>query len=172
MEDWFQDNCRISLGSQVEGNYNRQSFRKQTIMFEYNRFRPDARYVMKMDDNAQIDFHQLKVSLEQSKAYSSDMDILCPSPARNVKPYPYSTWLGYDTVAGKWSTKTHEFTGRTYPDFCLGFLYVLSPKLAGILARQTGNLKWGRKMIRLEDIFLTGIVRNQTKSSSKVLERS
>ena len=86
------------------------------------------------------------------------MDIFCPSPIRKIRPAPYKRWAGYNTVVGKWSTKFYEFSGRVFPDFCLGWGYVFKPKLAGILAHATG--KMGPKltpMSRLEDIFLTGI---------------
>ena len=124
-----------------------------------------------MDDNALIDFQRLASILQNSYAHATDMDILCPSPLRNMKPTPYSNWAGYDTVAGKWSTKTHEFSGHVFPDYCLGFFYMLSPKLAGIIALKTGKLTSGRKMIRLEDTFLTGVVRSQitSPSTSRVL---
>lgn len=122
---------------------------------------------MKMDDNALIDFHELKLLLEDSTLlHATDMDILCPSPMRNMKPVPYSTWAGYDTVAGKWSTKPHEFLDSVFPDYCLGWFYMMTPKLAGILAQKTGSFSSGRKMVRLEDIFLTGVARSLVKSPS------
>ena len=59
------------------------------------------------------------------------MDIYCTSPMRNFKPAPFRQWAGYDTVVGKWSTKFYEYPERVFPDFCLGFGYILTPKLAG-----------------------------------------
>ena len=137
------------------------------------RFAGNAKYVIKMDDNALINFRNLKIILQHSTvSHATDMDILCPSPIRNMKPYYYSDWAGYDTVAGKWSIKPHEFAGRVFPDYCLGFFYMLTPKLAGILALKSGNFTYGRKIVRLEDIFLTGIVRSQIKETCRVISLS
>lgn len=99
------------------------------------------------------------------------MDILCTSPMRNFKPAPFRQWAGYETVVGKWSLKFHEFPERVFPDFCLGFEYILTPKLAGILSHATGMMLSNQvKISRLEDIFLTRLTRRQIKNPrSRVL---
>ena len=122
----------------------------------------EAKYILKIDDNAKIDYNKLSRALKnlQNSNKNQDMDIFCPSPMRNFKPAPYRQWAGYDTVVGKWSTKFHEFPERVFPDFCLGFGYILTPKLAGILSHATGMMPKNQMGIsRLEDIFLTGLTR-------------
>lgn len=129
---------------------------------------PNAQYIARIDDNAVLDLDRLVRTLHYSDnlGINTDMDILCSFPFRNQRPIIYRKWAGYDTVSGKWSYKLKEFSEKYLPDYCVGWVYVLTPKLAGAMAQVASNMAGNElKANVISDYFINGLIRRKIVNS-------
>lgn len=65
----------------------------------------------------------------------------------------------------KWSVSSDEYEGEFYPDYCNGFALVLASDLASRLSKKSAEIKF----FWIDDVFVTGIVR-QAVNASLLLE--
>ena len=78
-------------------------------------FCPKTKYVMKVDDNAEINYSVLLQQLKTKIGPDGGLPfgaIFCPSPMRNMRPWYPRPSGGFKTVMGKWSVKTYEMSRR------------------------------------------------------------
>jgi hypothetical protein len=88
---------------------------------------PQARHVAKMDDDVSVDLGMLLAQLEDRPG---DF-ISCPSVMRNVRPTRQNRT---GSTLAKWNMPHADMPRRVYPDFCPGWLYVTTPRVALALA--------------------------------------
>ena len=69
------------------------------------------------------------------KEPQSENTISCPSVTRNRKVWRHSE----AKLMGKWAHSEEEIPGKYLPDYCIGFLYVISPKV-GLALAETAQL--------------------------------
>ena len=62
---------------------------------------------------------------------------------------------------GKWATHWQECDIKHSPDYCSGWAYVVTPKLGLRLAEVAANVAPGKICLRLEDLFITGMLRER-----------
>ena len=69
-------------------------------------FCPDAKFILKTDDNAVLNYNLLVDSLQEKYFFGSLPDgvVECPNPIRNSRPIIPPTIGGRHTVHGKWGT--------------------------------------------------------------------
>ena len=109
-----------------------------------------------------LDYTPLIQSLQEKyRTESPDHVVECPSPVRNSKPIILPAIGGYNTVHGKWATRYYECDIKRFPDFCTGYAYVTTPKLALQIAEMAANLRPLNMAIHLEDVFITGMLRER-----------
>ena len=109
-----------------------------------------------------LDFNPLIQSLQEKySAESPDHVVECPSPIRNSMPIILPAIGGYNTVHGKWATHYHECDIKRSPDYCSGWAYVTTPKLALQIAEMAANIRSHNMCLRLEDLFITGMLRER-----------
>jgi len=151
------------LQSSVYEGYGLLSFKTNVGYIWSSCFCPKTKYVMKVDDNAEINYSVLLQQLKTKNGPDGGLPfgaIFCPSPMRNMRPWYPRPSGGFKTVMGKWSVKTYEMSRRVYPDFCPGWAYVTSPATGIRLAEMSANLPENLKRLkRLDDIFFSGVTR-------------
>ena len=62
---------------------------------------------------------------------------------------------------GKWGTDWRECDVKHSPDYCSGWAYVTTPRLGVRLAEMAANVDPGKMCLRLEDLFITGMLRER-----------
>lgn len=123
------------------------------------RYCPQARFVLKMDDDIVVDLYQF-------------VDLLKEQPAAALS----SSVLGYvlhalrpsREPANKWFVTRAEYGGEVYPDFVSGWLYATTPGVARVLADAAA--RWTareRRYFWIDDLLLTGIVREQAVGAAE-----
>ena len=55
----------------------------------------------------------------------------CPSVMRNMRPWRQNHT---ESIMSKWSISKEDMERRVYPDFCPGWLYVITPRVGLALA--------------------------------------
>ena len=104
----------------------------------------NARYVLKSDDDAFVDVHQLRTLLRRTFDQPPDDTIVC-----NVQPEGTPVQR-----QGKWAVSPDEYSSDSYPTFCSGLAYVLTPRLAGRLIRAADRVPF----FWIDDVYVTGLL--------------
>ena len=123
------------------------------------RFCGYARFIIKVDDNSVFDLETLQNIL--TSKYGADdpvPDILeCPSVVRNARPNRVTR---KDSMSSKWSISEDENSRRVNPESCIGWIYVTTPRV-GLALTEVAMTHYEelKKMVRLDDLFITGFVR-------------
>jgi len=149
----------------VMDHYTALSYKTLTGFIWANRFCGSAKYIVKVDDDVTLDLDKLMLLLEtkygqQSKYGGNVPDIVeCPSVMRNMRPWRQNH---SESIMSKWSISKEDMDRRVFPDFCPGWLYVLTPRV-GLALAEVGMLKSNELMMRarLDDIFVTGFLRER-----------
>ena len=123
------------------------------------RFCGYARFIIKVDDNSVFDLETLEKIL--TSKYGADdpvPDILeCPSVVRNARPNRVTR---KDSMSSKWSISEDENSRRVNPESCIGWIYVTTPRVGLALTEvAVTHYEELKKMVRLDDLFITGFVR-------------
>jgi len=123
-----------------------------------NRHCGGSTYIMKIDDDVQANFENVRTSLE-SKFGQNENVIACNGIMRNMRPWRHNHT---NTVMGKWSINKSKMSRRVYPDFCPGWLYITTPKVGLGLAHVGKEYAEELKYVSvLDDIFVTGYLRER-----------
>ena len=64
-------------------------------------------------------------------------------------------------MTGNWSLGSEEWPRRTLPDFCVGFLSITTPGVAGQLLQAALQLYSETEVEQIEDSLITGILRER-----------
>jgi len=64
-------------------------------------------------------------------------------------------------MTGNWSLGSEEWPRRTLPDFCVGFLSITTPGVAGQLVQAALRLYSQTEVEQIEDSLITGILRER-----------
>lgn len=114
---------------------------------------PQARYVIKANDNTFMNIFEMIKIMEASKERSRV--IICPLWKDNTMPI-----LRDPSECGIWCVKEDELPGRKYfPQYCAGMGFVMSQEVVVDLyeASQTTPFFW------IDDVYVTGLVTKQLK---------
>merc|ERR1719483_1416998 len=119
---------------------------------------PDAKYIAKSDDNAVLDLTRL-VNVLDTRQYT-ETDIICSTPIRNC-PVSGSSEKGHMT--GNWTVSKYNLQGESdfIPDFCVGYLYLTSPKVGAALTQVALTLYNNMDVSLVEDYLVTGYLRHR-----------
>ena len=125
-------------------------------MFSFFRFCSlKTKYIVKIDDDSIIDFDKLVSTLEMMDEEVDGETISCPSVTRNRKVWRHSE----ARLMGKWAHSEEEIPGKYLPDYCNGFLYVISPTVGLALAETAYMLGQGVHPTKNdEDYVVTGLL--------------
>lgn len=150
----------ILQGSTVD-SYRTLAYKTLMGFVWVNRFCSQARYIVKLDDDVQLDLPRLTSVLNRKYGQTSEYgdrppDVVeCPSVMRNMRPWRHNH---SHTIMGKWSVSREEMSRRVFPDFCPGWLYVTTPKVGLGLAEIAWKSRDLIPVARLDDIFVTGFL--------------
>jgi hypothetical protein len=112
----------------------------------------EVRYLVKLDDD--VYFHMPKLV--------SFLEELNETESQNlIAGHKYSDMRIDDDPNSKWYTPPSVWQG-TLPEFVAGFFYILGADARAKLY----NAIWKTPVFHLEDVFLTGMVRNRTKGTN------
>jgi len=149
----------------VMDHYKALSYKTLTGFIWANRFCGSAKYIVKVDDDVSVDLDNLMFLLE--KKYGEDSphggtvpDIVeCPSVMKNMRPWRQNHT---ESIMSKWSISKEDMERRVFPDFCPGWLYVITPRV-GLALAEVGVQNSHELMTkaRLDDIFVTGFLRER-----------
>ena len=118
---------------------------------------PHVEHVLKTDDNVVMD---LKLMMELSaEKRPDDRVIVCGSgpPHRNMKTKRSSR----PGMLGNWTADIDQLPQARVPDFCAGFLYLVTPT-TGVRLAQAGLEVFGhfeKEITLIEDMLITGVLR-------------
>ena len=70
----------------------------------------------------------------------------------------------------RWSDFLVHFLLKRFPDFCTGYAYVTTPKLALRIAEMAANMRPHNMALHLEDVFITGMLRERIEGLLHKLE--
>jgi len=149
----------------VLDHYKALSYKTLTGFIWTNRFCGSAKYIVKVDDDVTVDLDNLMFLLDQKYGELSPHggnvpDIVeCPSVMRNMRPWRQNHT---QSIMSKWSISKEDMERRVYPDFCPGWLYVVTPRV-GLALAEVGVQHADELMTkaRLDDIFVTGFLRER-----------
>lgn len=115
------------------------------------RYCPQARYVIKADDDAFVNIFGLLKEIDAIAANSQDERmVMCPLWKDNTMPI-----LRDPAKCMKWCVKYSEFPGRNYfPKYCAGLTYVLSTDMMAdmLSASRRTPFFW------IDDVYITGLL--------------
>ena len=136
-------------GDLIQGNfiddYHNLTFKNIMGLKWVSRYCPNATYLLKSDDDAFIDVGQLNNFLNRTFPDGADQQtILC-----NV--FPDGTTV---LKEGKWAVTEKEYPHATYPAFCGGLAYLMTPELAKHLMRAS---QWV-PFFWIDDVYVTGLL--------------
>lgn len=149
----------------VMDHYRALSYKTLTGFIWANRFCGSAKFIVKVDDDVTLDLDNLLFLLEKKYGENSPHggtvpDIVeCPSVMRNMRPWRQNHT---ESIMSKWSISKEDMERRVYPDFCPGWLYVMTPRV-GLALAEVG-VKHAQELMskaRLDDIFVTGFLRER-----------
>jgi len=147
-------------GDILQGNfpdsYSTLAYKTVMSFIWVNRFcSPKTKYIVKIDDDSEIDFEKLVSTLDEMDKDFNDKTISCPSVTRNRK-----VWRHREAkLLGKWAHSEAEIPGKYLPDYCNGFLYVISP-VVGLALAETARIV-GQSVYPTrndEDYVVTGLL--------------
>ena len=148
---------RTKYGDIVQGDFI-DHYRNMTIknlmgLQWATKYCPDARFILKSDDDAFIDVVQLRQFIQRTWSPSgdpSDDTIICSvhrdAPVQRT---------------GKWAVTKAEYSASTYPPFCSGLAYVIKPSMAKQLlqAATDDGLLW------IDDVYVTGVLAKAVRAN-------
>jgi len=143
----------------VQDHYSTLAYKTLSGFIWANRFCGSVRYIIKIDDDINLDVDSLRSIVETKyKGITQMPDLIeCPSVMRNMRPWRQSH---PNSLMGKWSISKEAMPRRVYPSFCPGWLYLTTPRtglaLAEVSVRRHKELS---NKSKLDDIFVTGFIR-------------
>lgn len=126
--------------------YRNLSIKTQGQLKWISHYCPNAEFLIHVDDDVFPNVRGIIDDLSSPKRRERSLDIGC---AKSFKPVVRRD--------GKWKTSIKEYPGRQYPLSCIGWCFTLSFHAAEELYRM--SLK--TKILHLEDIWVTGILREK-----------
>lgn len=125
---------------------------------------PHVKFVAKMDDDVTLDLGRMLEVLDAKYGDNSEFRgnppavLECPSVMKNMRPWRHNHT---NTIMGKWSVTYSEMSRRVFPDFCPGWLYVTTPRVGLDLAEVANMATDIVNVARLDDIYVTGFLRER-----------
>jgi beta-1,3-galactosyltransferase 1 len=149
----------------VQGNffdsYRNLTYKHLTGLRWVTKFCNESTFVMKADDDAFIDIFQVVKSLKRFLRAASSSGLqssTIPShhPLHDILAcslFPEGTSV---KRTGKWALSKEEYPGDSYPTYCSGIAYFMTPDVSSKLFN-TAHLK-GIKVMWIDDVFVTGVL--------------
>lgn len=151
----------------VQGNfidsYKNLTYKHLTGFKWITKFCNKATFVMKSDDDAFIDIFKIVTTLREM--FDLQPDHRVPSGILACSLFPDGTSAKRD---GKWALTMTEYPNKTYPSYCSGIAYFLSPDVL-VRLHVEANKKFSRNFLWIDDLFVTGILALSIKQSHQPL---
>ena len=113
-------------------------------------------YTAKTDDNVVLDMDTIITAL-QARTGTRENFITCPTLNWGMKVLRSAT----PHMTGNWSVSKEEYDRDVMPDFCIGFLYVTTPKVGAALVQVGLALYNQTEVVQIEDSLITGVLRER-----------
>lgn len=144
VEDEFKRFGDIVQGSFIEA-YRNLTY-KHTMGLKWAKDNcPNAKFVIKMDDDTVINVERLPTLLESLKV-SENKDLIAGYVLRGMVPIR--------EPANKWYVTQEEYELTSYPTFVSGWFYITTPKTCDRLFNLTNSTKY----FWIDDTYITGIL--------------
>jgi len=152
------------LQGSVLDSYHTLAYKTLMGFIWINKNCPHVSFVAKMDDDVTLDLERMMEVLEAKYGGNTEFEgspppvIECPSVMKNMRPWRHNHT---NTIMGKWSVTHSEMSRRVFPDFCPGWLYVTTPRVGLHLAEVANMATDIVNVARLDDIYVTGFLRER-----------
>ncbi|KAG8182948.1 hypothetical protein JTE90_003326 [Oedothorax gibbosus] len=103
-----------------------------------------TKYIMKMDDDIFVDIYQL---VDYIKNKLGDLHL-----QKNIACYYQRSMPVVRDTVSKWYVSKTEYQSDTFDDYCSGWAYITTPKVAGLLYEAVKKLPF----FWVDDVHLTG----------------
>lgn len=116
------------------------------------------KFIIKMDDDVVVDFRQLFAYIQTKWSEISS------HPAQHyLAGYAFRKVLPIRLRPSKWFVTQQEFSGKIYPDYLSGWMYITTPNTARSLVKASVGEK--SAIFWIDDIWITGILRDKLNIS-------
>ena len=112
----------------------------------------DSKWILKIDDDIYVNFHMIQEHFERLKAKQT-------LKKHYILGYVHDKMAVIRQRSSKWFVEKTEFTSDFYPEFASGWAYLTRIESAKILLNKIKNIN---KSFWIDDVFITGIVREQS----------
>lgn len=150
----------------VQGNfidsYKNLTYKHLTGFKWITKYCNKTTFVMKSDDDAFIDIFKIVTTLRDMFDLQPDR---VPSGILACSLFPEGTSTKRD---GKWALTLSEYSNKTYPSYCSGIAYFLSPDVL-VKLHNEANKKFFKNFLWIDDLFVTGILALSIKQSHQPL---
>ncbi len=116
---------------------------------------PTAKFILKTDDDAFVDIFQLFDFTLRTYGPSPADVLLCNVYPEGTKPVRLSSAESREG-GRKWIVTPAEYPFDSYPKYCGGLGYLVTPDVAGRLSTLAHSLS---RFLWIDDVFVTGVMR-------------
>lgn len=160
------DNEYYKYNDIVQGNfidsYKNLTYKHLTGFKWVTKYCNKTTFIMKSDDDAFIDIFKVVNTLKEMFDVQPDR---APSRILACSLFPDGTSAKRN---GKWALTLSEYPSKTYPSYCSGIAYFLSPDVLNKLHIEA-NSKFSKNFLWIDDLFVTGILALSIKQSHQPL---
>ncbi|XP_066965349.1 beta-1,3-galactosyltransferase 5-like [Macrobrachium rosenbergii] len=141
-------------------HYRNLTYKHAMALSWAKHFCPQARYILKMDDDIMVDVWGMTNLLRSGLA--ADNFGVIHSRAREVYLDHKGLWaaglqqrgLRPQRGSGKWKVTMAEFPGSVYPNYLSGWAYIITQPAASAIVTAAGN----NTPFWIDDVYMTGIL--------------
>ena len=119
---------------------------------------PQVRSTVKTDDNVVLDLSTLVSTLADHHVGDDVVVCGCGPPHRNMKTKRSEK----PRMLGNWSAPEDQLGDDVVPDFCAGFMYLMTPATGSRLVQESVKMFGDYKddVVLIEDMLITGVLRD------------
>lgn len=132
-------------------SYKNLTYKHLTGFKWITKFCNKTKFVMKSDDDAFIDIFKVVSTLKDMFDLQPDH---VPSGILACSLFPDGTSAKRE---GKWALTLSEYPNKTYPSYCSGIAYFISPDVL-VKLHIEANTKFSKNFLWIDDLFVTGIL--------------
>lgn len=137
-------------GDIIQGNftdtYYNLTLKSVTMVHWAAKFCPDAKYVLKIDDDMMLNIWSFTSTLKRLERETAEQNTIWGRLAKKLIPIR-NPWF-------KWHVPVSMYPRDRFPDFVFGRGYLISNGSVGLMYRTSATVPF----IYLEDVFMTGLV--------------
>jgi len=118
----------------------------------------NPRYIIKADDDIVLHGHNWFKVMEEKFPFNTtpDPDTIHCLPCKHARPSRL-----FEGVNSRYGVPVEVYPHSQFPEFCLGWIYILTPSLA----EKLGMAASGTPYMNIDDVYVTGLVRSNVENT-------